>query len=207
MGSVVKIQTVDFVGFGDFVELGPNYLTIADDATDEVFAGIATKLRTLDGALTWYIGDYFLALGTRRSGDRVMAQLEEWGVGRRSAYQSMLICEEFPRAERLEGLSFAHYRVAEAELEEHADMIEWLARALAEGMSNTELRKAIRRARRDSAAGGVNESPVMLDWHAVQGSIKFAAINPPSGLSPEDRETLAESAPRMVAWWAELADA
>lgn len=206
MGNALKIQSVDFVGLGDFVELGPNYLTIAADATDEVFAGIATKLRTLDGALTWYIGDYFLALGAHRNADRVMAQLEEWGVGRRTAYRAMQICEEFPPAERLEGLYFIHYTVAEAELEEHSEMLEWLARALAEGMSNTELRKAIRKSRRDPAGGVANMCPVALDWHAVQASIKFAAINPPGGLSPEDRETLAESAPRMVAWWAELAD-
>ena len=103
---------------------------------------IGKTLGTMEGAVQWWIGDWW-AFGAER----------QWGDGEKLAadagieYQHAMNCGSVARAydfsSREEKLNFYHYRVAMAEPVERRQ--QWLQRARDEGWAATELRRQILR--------------------------------------------------------------
>lgn len=103
-----------------YLELGENWLTLADDTPEDVWRGIVSHLvgrleyaEALTERLPWLLGDA-INFGERRYGETYAAVLSEtkyrYGTLRVYAW----VCRRFPASERRHGVSFSHYRSAAA---------------------------------------------------------------------------------------------
>ena len=204
MGEVVPISKVDFLEFGECVELTPNSLRIKESTADDALARIAEQLKLMEGAINWYIGDFLCHVGKVRGSARAKLFLENWGMSESRASQAAKICSQFKPEHRKSELYFGHYEVVDAECDTEGEQLAWLDIAAVRGYSTAQLRAEIRRSLRIESKA--SKMPKTQEFHAIAASIKYAATHTPESLSETDREILKEDAPRMAEWWRQLAE-
>jgi N6-adenosine-specific RNA methylase IME4 len=111
------------------------------NADEWLRCGIA--LRRIEGAVQWWLGDWWAYGENRKWGEGEKAAVE-LGVNYGTIRTYASIARAFELSNRLDNLTFTHhFRVMAAPPEDRAG---WLTKALAEGWSAAQLRRAIKHA-------------------------------------------------------------
>lgn len=161
----VMIAPGEYMKLGKSVELGSNYLTLSEDITEEEIAQAYVKLRSVNGSMQWYLGDFFNQIEMSLGEAIAHQMLEAFAVGERSAYDACKVARSIPVKYRKPSLSFSHHLIAVVECDDLSSALEWLDVAVEKGLSGAGLRQAIRldrqsKFKRPGARLGNNYRPV-----------------------------------------------
>jgi hypothetical protein len=181
------------------VRYGRQWLELPADVLDSEIHQVATCLRAVESSFNWLLGDLLQQVGQLRGGLRADELMAAFGAGERTAYDARMVCANFGRAGRMEGLSFSHHLCALTETGSAPGSTHWLALAQQGGWSVAQLRTAIRAQSRAPAPPG----------HARQFAPIYQAAAacrrlPVAELSPSDIESLREDTRELHAWLGEL---
>jgi hypothetical protein len=128
-------------------EVKKNGLIIEEGLTAQEWLGeVVTPLRELIGTMQtsalWWWGDA-LAYGERRYGEMYSQALEQSDYNYGTLRNAKFVSERIELSCRRDNLSWSHHAEVAA-IEDKADRAKWLKAAEEDGMSKSDLRKAIR---------------------------------------------------------------
>lgn len=145
-GEKMKLLEVDFVGCGQFVEVGANYLKLADDTPAEALRAVFGGLRRVANSIQWLAGDFFCQVASLR-GDALAQQLmAEWDVSYSRASAVRHVCALIPADLRVATLSFSHHEQAIQCTDTVAEALQLLQSAAANRWSVAQMRRGAARA-------------------------------------------------------------
>lgn len=126
-------------------------LVFADGITDDELAEIGTRLLRVESCREWWIGDYGAELKKRKDLWYACERAEVFGVASAKMAAMIQVAEFYPPSVRLAGLTHAHHVAAMLGGNEKKHAGEWLAQAKSEGLTVSQLRKAINTAHAEFA--------------------------------------------------------
>lgn len=141
-------------------------LIIDEGATDEQLGQIGLALVGIEGARSWWIGDYGVCLTGRKGEHYTTGRAEALGIDAGTFRIYVGVSRFFDPLTRIyDSLSFAHYRAAQEGADGDVQRAqEWLEKAQEQGLTVSQLRKAIN----TSKATSVND-----DERAEQNEFSF----------------------------------
>lgn len=145
----------------------PVSLAVPNGTPYAAWERLGAELRTLGNWSPWALGDWYLA-GERLYGEEAAQAVSDLGLDIHTLQNAAWVCSRFLPERRRPLLSHAHHGEVASFLPDLADG--WLKLAEEEGWSRSELRAAIREARREQAAeetNGVVELPPVISHRGV----------------------------------------
>ena len=115
-------------------------LVILDSITFDAWLQVGDKLRDIEGAVHWWIGDW-LNYGERRWGEMYAQALEETGYGYSTLRNDKWVANAVPVSARHDKLSFKHHHIVAAlPPDEQTAMLD---KAEAEELTTRQLREQV----------------------------------------------------------------
>lgn len=182
------------------VTMAENYLTLADDATDDEIRSCYLALKGIGASLGWWIGDFLCAVERLRGTERLSVAMGEWQVSESAASRALKVCRLIPREQRVAGASFSHHATAIEEAMSVDAAIAWTRRAAAEGMSVSDLRVAIRASIRP-ALPAPNRPTMYEPIYRATAAIRKIDL---ATIPESDRETLRQDTEEIYQWLGRL---
>lgn len=140
-----KKQPSEF-DFGAICSPQQNALTFTPTATYDQWAAVGKTLRRIEGAVSWWLGDWWLhgerAYGDMASQEAKDAVLDETGHAYDTVRVYAYVAERFKPDNRFANLSYKHHQIA-AGIDDESKRTEWLKTAAAEKLSTRELKASI----------------------------------------------------------------
>lgn len=198
-GKALKVVPVDFVNLGEFVEVGPNYLRLAEDCPSDVLRGIYSKLQALAGGIAWLVGDFLCQVENLKGSDRARMLLEDWDISYGQAAEWRRVCDAFEPSQRRIELSFGHHAQALAATTSIEEAIDLLEVASARGMSISKMRQ---HAAEPKQLGGGRKSHGGI--REVYETAKIVERLKRESLDSATRQQLKADLKPLVEWWGTL---
>lgn len=110
---------------------------------DGVVKPLRDLIDTMHGSALWWWGDA-LAYGERKYGEMYTQALEQSDYNYGTLRNAKLVSERIELSRRHDNLSWSHHAEVALTIEDKNERTQWLKRAEKEGLSKSDLRKAIR---------------------------------------------------------------
>jgi hypothetical protein len=174
-------------------------LMIDPKVTDEQLGYIGSTLARMEGSRSWWIGDYGCALQSRRGEAYTEGNAEVLGIEPNTFRQYKMVAEFLPAFTRVNALSFKHH--FEAMMGAGGDLAvaqDWLSKAVKEGWSVSELRRAVRTARAEYKDDGLQ--PTGNGYSALLDADRWARTQAKEldGYTPEQASAILSDLPALI---------
>jgi len=172
----------------DGVAFAQNALSIRADLTFEDWQQLGGALRTIEGAVHWWLGDW-LNYGERKYGETYAQAVDTTGFDVQTLKNDAWVAEHIESSRRRDDLSFGHHAEVASLSPDKQD--EWLSLAEANKWPRAILRQKIRSARLANVNAVPGERTVRLlrgDMLTVVPTIGFfdlVVTDPPYGVVPQ----------------------
>lgn len=172
----------------DGVTFAQTALSIRADLAFEDWQQLGGALRTIEGAVHWWLGDW-LNYGERKYGEKYTQAVETTGFKIQTLMNDKFVAEHIEFSRRRENLTFGHHQEVASLQPDKQD--EWLGIAASNLLSTVELRQQIRSARLANVNAIGGERTVRLihgDMLAVVptlGLFDLVVTDPPYGVVPK----------------------
>jgi hypothetical protein len=132
----------------DHTTVHQNGLSIQEGLNKEqwiegVIKPLKRLINTMQTSALWWWGDA-LAYGEKNYGSTYTKAIEESGYAYQSLAQAKAVSQRIPISSRYKNLTWSHHAEVAFAFDDSLDRATWLKRAETEGMTKSELRKAIR---------------------------------------------------------------
>ena len=138
-GEIIVLDHTDVHRNGLHIQDGLN----RDQWINGVIKPLKRLINTMQESALWWWGDA-LAYGEKNYGSTYTQALEESGYAYQSLAQAKAVSQRIQFSSRYKNLSWSHHAEVAMAIDDPIDRAVWLKRAETEGMSKSELRKAIR---------------------------------------------------------------
>jgi hypothetical protein len=199
MSEKVTVQPVDFIRMGDFVKIGPNYLQLTDDVPAEALPVIYGQLKSLGGALQWFIGDFFTQVDQLRGNEYAQQMMNDWEISYARASTCKRVALAFDKSLRRQELSFSHHEEALQITESVETALDLLELASENGWSVARMRQSTieEPAKKAEPTQSVNFQP-------VYDCLRLCKATDPKSLDVNTREQLKLELEPLVKWHSQL---
>ena len=127
--------------------------------TYDKWASIGTKLREMNTASRWWLGDWVI-YGERYLAETYTQALEDTDYDKETVRGFAYVCERFEPERRRDDVSWSHHRVVAALPPKEADR--WLKLAAKNNWTVKELKKEIRKAKAEDVEEPEEGKPVII---------------------------------------------